>query len=83
MAAASRHLALRASAPTRRIHHRLALILLIKLGMVALLLVLPAGVAISFGAAHAAVLLLVLAAGAGALVIRRRRGSTSRPGPSH
>jgi len=59
------------------------LIILIKLGVVALLLALPAGLAISLGAAHVVVLMLILAAGAVTLVMCRRRGSAPQAGRSH
>jgi hypothetical protein len=65
---------------TRR---RLVLMILTKLGLVALLLVLPAGLAISLGAAHVVVVLLIVAGGAVALVIRKRRGSAPRAARSH
>jgi hypothetical protein len=65
---------------TRR---RLVLIILIKLGLVALLLALPAGLAISLGAAHVVIVLLIVAGGAVALVMRRRRGSAPRAERSH
>lgn len=61
---------------------RLVLIVVIKLGAIALLLALPAGLAISLGAAHAVVLLLIAVGAAVALVLRRRRGGAPRAGRS-
>jgi hypothetical protein len=68
---------------SRWTHRRLVLIILTKLGLVALLLVLPAGLAISLGAAHVVIVLLIVAGGAVALVIRRSRGSAPRAARSH
>ena len=66
-----------------RSRRRLVVIVMIKLGAVAALLALPAGLAISLGVAHAVMLLLIVAGGAVALVLRRRRGGAPRAGWSH
>jgi hypothetical protein len=71
-----------ASDATRRTRRRLVFVILAKLGVVALLLALPAVLAISLGAAHAVILLPILVASAAGLVLRWRRGHIG-PGPSH
>lgn len=68
----------------RRRHWVLVLrIMLVKLAVVALLLILPSGLAISLGAAHGVALLLLLVSAAATLVLYRLRGKTLRPALSH
>jgi hypothetical protein len=57
--------------------------ILVKLGFVALILVLPSGLAISLGAAHGVALLAVLVSAAVTLVVYKRRGRTLRQALSH
>jgi hypothetical protein len=58
-------------------------IILVKLGIVAVILILPSGLAISLGAAHGVALLVLLVSAAVTLVVYKRRGKTLRPALSH
>jgi hypothetical protein len=50
--------------------------ILVKLGILAVILVLPSGVALSFGAAHGVVLLVLLVSAAVAVLVFKLRGKT-------
>jgi hypothetical protein len=58
-------------------------IILVKLGVIALILVLPFGVAISLGAAHGVALLVLLVVAAVTLLVYKLRGRTLPPALSH
>jgi hypothetical protein len=58
-------------------------IILIKLGVVALILLLPFGLAISLGAAHGVVLLVLLVVAAVTLLVYKLRGRTLHPALLH
>ncbi len=58
-------------------------IILVKLGVIALILVLPFGLAISLGAAHGVALLVLLVVAAVTLLVYRLRGRTLHPALSH
>ena len=54
-------------------------IILVKLGVIALILVLPFGLAISLGAAHGVALLVLFVVAAAALLVYKLRGRTLPP----
>lgn len=58
-------------------------IILVKLGVIALILVLPFGLAISLGAAHGVALLVLLVVAAVTLLVYKLRGRTLHPALSH
>ena len=58
-------------------------IILIKLGVIALILVLPFGLAISLGAAHGVALLVLLVVAAVTLLVYKLRGRTLPPALLH
>jgi hypothetical protein len=58
-------------------------IILIKLAVIALILVLPFGLAISLGAAHGIALLVLLVVAAVTLLVYKLRGRTLHPALSH
>ena len=58
-------------------------IILIKLGVIALILVLPFGLAISLGAAHGVALLVLLVVAAVTLLVYKLRGRTLHPALLH
>ena len=58
-------------------------IILVKLGVIALLLILPFGLAISLGAAHGVALLVLLVVAAVTLLVYKLRGRTLPPVLSH
>ena len=58
-------------------------IILVKLGVIALLLILPFGLAISLGAAHGVALLVLLVVAAVTLLVYKLRGRTLHPALSY
>jgi hypothetical protein len=58
-------------------------IILVKLGIIALILVLPFGLAISLGATHGVALLVLLVVAAVTLLVYKLRGRTLHPARSH
>ena len=58
-------------------------IILVKLGVIALILALPFGLAISLGAAHGVALLVLLVVAAVTLLVYKLRGGTLHPALSH
>ena len=58
-------------------------IILVKLGVIALILVLPFGLAISLGAAHGVAMLVLLVVAAVTLLVYKLRGRTLPPALSH
>ena len=58
-------------------------IILVKLGVFALILVLPFGLTISLGAAHGVALLVLLVVAAVTLLVYKLRGRTLHPTPLH
>ena len=58
-------------------------IILVKLGVIALLLILPFGLAISLGAAHGVALLVLLVVAAVTLLVYKLRGRTLHPALLH
>ena len=58
-------------------------IILVKLGVIALILVLPFRLAISLGAAHGVALLALLVVAAVILLVYKLRGRTLHPAPLH
>ena len=58
-------------------------IILVKLGVIALILVLPFGLAISLGAAHGVALLVLLVVAAVTLLVYKLRGGTLPPALVH
>ena len=58
-------------------------IILVKLGIIALLLVLPFGLAISLGAGHGVALLVLLVVAAVTPLVNKLRGRTLHPALSH
>ena len=58
-------------------------IILVKLGVIALILVLPFGLAISLGAAHGVALLVLLVVAAVTLLVYKLRGRTLHPALLH
>ena len=69
----------------RRIPRRVMVfgIIVVKLGVIALLLVLPFGLAISLGAAHGVALLVLLVVAAVTLLVYKLRGRTLHPALLH
>ena len=68
-----------------RTRHRVAILgtILAKLGLVAVILVLPSGLAVAVGAAHGGVLLVMLGSAAVTLVVLTLRGKPQRLALSH
>jgi putative Mn2+ efflux pump MntP len=64
----------RAPRPLWRRHSRLTLAIVIKLGVVAVLLAMPVGLAVAAGTVHIAIVLLVIGVAAAMVMVKARRG---------
>jgi hypothetical protein len=71
--------------PKRSTRRRIVVlgIVVVKLAVVAIILILPSGLAISLGAVHGVALLVLLASAAVTLVVLKLRGGAMRPELSH